>query len=359
MGRTWRIGEVAERTGLTRRTLRHYDDLGLLVPSERSWSDYRLYTEDDLLRLLQIQNLKALGLSLAEIADALADPDLDATATLRSHLDHLEERIAAEQQLAERLRRLAGASERSWDEVLDAIAATGRLTHSDPTVRLRTALQAPGSTPELLTALATERDPAVQEVLVWSLARQPDATAAALARLDDAGPDLRCLLVRLLGKTRDPVSVPALLPLLTDPEPRVVSSTVRALAGIGAPAAASALVALLGSQDVPEADVLDAIVATGTAAIEPLAIAATAGRPAVRAAAVEALSRLSVSSSTEHGAQIHTVLTQSLADPEPEVRIAALLALGEHGADRPLVEAALADPVLAPLARRLLDLHAT
>jgi DNA-binding transcriptional MerR regulator len=67
VGRTWRIGEVADRTGLTRRTLRHYDELGLLVPAGRSGGDYRLYDEDDLLRLLQIQNLKALGLSLPEI----------------------------------------------------------------------------------------------------------------------------------------------------------------------------------------------------------------------------------------------------------------------------------------------------
>jgi DNA-binding transcriptional MerR regulator len=359
MERTWRIGEVAERTGLTRRTLRHYDDLGLLVPSERSWGDYRLYTEADLLRLLQIQNLKALGLSLAEVAAALADPDLDAGATLRSHLGHLEEQIAAEQQLAERLRRLAGASERSWDDVLDAIAATGRLAHSDPTVRLRTALQASGSTPELLNALASEHDPAVQEVLIWSLARQPDATTAALARLDDAGPDLRCLLVRLIGKTRDPASVPALLPLLADPEPRVVVGSVRALAGIGAPAAAPALVALLGNPDVPEADLLDAVVATGTAAIEPLAIAATSTGPGVRAVATEPLGRLRVDSSTEHGGRIRTVLTQRLADSAAEVRIAALLALGERGVDRPTIEAALGDPALAPLARRLLDPHVT
>ena len=65
----------------------------------------RLYDEADLLRLLQIQNLKALGLSLPEIAGALADASLDAAATLRSHLSHLEDRIAAEQVLA---RRLAG-----------------------------------------------------------------------------------------------------------------------------------------------------------------------------------------------------------------------------------------------------------
>jgi len=358
--RTWRIGEVAERTGLTRRTLRHYDDLGLLVPSERSWSDYRLYTEDDLLRLLQIQNLKALGLSLAEIADALADPDLDAGATLRSHLGHLEEQIAAEQRLADRLHRLAGTSERSWDEVLDAIAATGRLAHFDPTVRLRTALQARGSTLELLDALAVERDPAVQEVLIWSLTRQPDATSAALARLDNADPDLRCLLVRLLGKTSDAASVPALLPLLADADPRVVGSTVRALTSIGDPAAASALVALLGRPDVAEADLLDAIVATGPAAVGPLASAADTGRPDVRAAAAEALGRLKVDPSGKDAGRIRTVLTERLADPDPDVRLAALLALSERGAaERPTIEAALDDPVLAPLARRLLDPHVT
>ena len=82
MGRTWRIGEVADRTG--------YRDCATTQLGSAYGGDYRLYDEDDLLRLLQIQNLKALGLSLPEIADALADPDLDASTTLRSHLVQLE-----------------------------------------------------------------------------------------------------------------------------------------------------------------------------------------------------------------------------------------------------------------------------
>ncbi|MFZ0529456.1 MAG: MerR family transcriptional regulator, partial [Propionicimonas sp.] len=167
MGGTWRIGQVAERTGLTRRTLRHYDELGLLTPPARSWGNYRLYDEHDLLRLLQIQNLKALGLSLAEIGTALADPELDASATLRSHLEHLELRIAAEQRLAVRLRDLAGTTERSWEDVGEAIALSRSLAHPDPGVRLRAVFGAPaGNTGELLDALASETDPAVQEVLI-------------------------------------------------------------------------------------------------------------------------------------------------------------------------------------------------
>lgn len=205
MGRTWRIGEVADRTGLTRRTLRHYDELGLLIPAGRSGGDYRLYDEVDLLRLLQIQNLKALGLSLPEIAAALADPDLDATTTLRSHLVQLEESIAAQRGLAARLQNLATNTDRSWEDVLAAIAMTQALAHPDPIVRIRAALQPSAtSTRDLVDALTGETDPAVREVLMWSLAQQRDAAEAALARLDDPDPDLRCLFVRLLAKLRAP-----------------------------------------------------------------------------------------------------------------------------------------------------------
>ena len=63
-----RIGDVARRTGLTHRTLRHYDELGLLVPSGRSGSDYRLYSGADLERLLAIQHLKSLGMGLEDPA---------------------------------------------------------------------------------------------------------------------------------------------------------------------------------------------------------------------------------------------------------------------------------------------------
>ena len=81
-----RIGEVARRTGLTQRTLRHYDQLGLLVPGGRSDGDYRLYSRADLERLLEIQHLKSLGLSLAEVAEALDDPGADAATLLARHV---------------------------------------------------------------------------------------------------------------------------------------------------------------------------------------------------------------------------------------------------------------------------------
>ncbi len=237
MARTWRIGEVAERTGLTRRTLRHYDDLGLLVPSARSSSDYRIYDEADLLRLLQIQSLKALGLGLTEIAAALADPDTDATATLRSQLSDLEQRIAAEQRLADRLRSLASATERSWEDVLDAVALARQLSHPDPTIRFRAALlSAHNDSAHLFASLEDEVDPAVQEVLIWALAQQPEAVAQALARLDHPAAPVRGAMLRLLGKLRDPSTLAALTVRLDDPDPAVQRTAVNTLTLFGAAA---------------------------------------------------------------------------------------------------------------------------
>ncbi|SDO75204.1 DNA-binding transcriptional regulator, MerR family [Klenkia soli] len=70
------IGEVAERIGLSLRTIRHYEEVGLAVPSARSEGGFRLYTEDDVERLRVIMQMKPLGFSLEEMREllqALAD----------------------------------------------------------------------------------------------------------------------------------------------------------------------------------------------------------------------------------------------------------------------------------------------
>jgi DNA-binding transcriptional MerR regulator len=66
------IGEVARRTELSLRTLRHYDEIGLLRPSGRTDGGFRLYTEDDLERLIVIRRMKPLGFSLEEMAEVMA-----------------------------------------------------------------------------------------------------------------------------------------------------------------------------------------------------------------------------------------------------------------------------------------------
>ena len=68
---TMHIGELAERTGLSLRTIRHYDDVGLLPATARTDGGFRVYSEDDVERLLVIKQMKPLGFSLEEMAEIL------------------------------------------------------------------------------------------------------------------------------------------------------------------------------------------------------------------------------------------------------------------------------------------------
>lgn len=72
---TMHIGELAERTALSQRTIRHYDQIGLLTPSGRSEGGFRLYTEYDYDRLMLIRRMKPLGYSLEQMGDLLAALD--------------------------------------------------------------------------------------------------------------------------------------------------------------------------------------------------------------------------------------------------------------------------------------------
>lgn len=65
------IGEVAERTSLSLRTIRYYEEVGLVLPSARSQGGFRLYTEDDVERLRFVRQMKPLEFSLDEMRDLL------------------------------------------------------------------------------------------------------------------------------------------------------------------------------------------------------------------------------------------------------------------------------------------------
>lgn len=100
------IGELADKTGLSLRTIRHYDEVGLLKPTGRSDGGFRLYTPVDLRRLMLIRRMKPLGFSLDEMAELLRIIDADtANAPLRDELnafvvDAEERRVKLQQQLA-------------------------------------------------------------------------------------------------------------------------------------------------------------------------------------------------------------------------------------------------------------------
>jgi DNA-binding transcriptional MerR regulator len=79
------IGEVSQRSGVSTRMLRHYDALGLVIPTGRTVGGYREYSAHDIGRLFHVECLRTLGLSLNEAKRALDDPDF-APATLVGEL---------------------------------------------------------------------------------------------------------------------------------------------------------------------------------------------------------------------------------------------------------------------------------
>ena len=84
--------EFAELTGVTVRTLHHYDRLGLLKPSRYSHAGYRLYSESDVARLEQIVALKFIGFSLKEIKNILSRGSLDLAKALRQQREAITEK---------------------------------------------------------------------------------------------------------------------------------------------------------------------------------------------------------------------------------------------------------------------------
>lgn len=111
------IGQVAERTGLSHRTIRHYDEVGLVTPSGRTDGGFRLYTGGDVERLLLIRRMKPLGFALEEMkqlldtVDSLREnpADIDARTALEAFISETEDRrarLARQLSMADEFRRL-------------------------------------------------------------------------------------------------------------------------------------------------------------------------------------------------------------------------------------------------------------
>ncbi len=98
---SYSVGQVAAFAGVTVRTLHHYDEIGLLSPSERTHAGYRRYSEPDLDRLQRVLFYRELGFSLEEIAAILDEPGVDALTHLRRQHELLRGRIVRLTEMAE------------------------------------------------------------------------------------------------------------------------------------------------------------------------------------------------------------------------------------------------------------------
>lgn len=104
MKEAWKIGELAELAGLTVRTLRHYDQIGLFSPSRHTETGHRQYTKEDMERLQPILSLKQLGLSLKEIQATLSHDRKDsAVSIIQAQIDQVRREISRSQRLLEEL----------------------------------------------------------------------------------------------------------------------------------------------------------------------------------------------------------------------------------------------------------------
>lgn len=107
---SYTVSDVARMAGVTVRTLHHYDQIGLLEPSDRTDAGYRLYRDEDLRRLHQILLFRELGFGLEAIARLLDDPAFDRRRALEAQRELLGERV-----------RKTAAVMRAVDNALDAL----------------------------------------------------------------------------------------------------------------------------------------------------------------------------------------------------------------------------------------------
>ncbi|GMR13398.1 MAG: MerR family transcriptional regulator [Gemmatimonadota bacterium] len=172
---TLKVGELASRTGLTVRTLHHYDEIGLLAPSGRTPSGHRLYEMAEVLRLQKIRSLCHLGLTLDEIRDCLGHPSLSLERIFEMHLARLDEEISRRSRVRHRLEAalegLRSNGSVSLDELLETIEVT---TMFDKYY-----------TPEQLRTLEERKDDVGQERMQQAQAEWMDVFAGYRAAMEE------------------------------------------------------------------------------------------------------------------------------------------------------------------------------
>lgn len=191
--RTWKVGELAKQTGMTVRTLHHYDEIGLLSPSDRTAAGHRLYVEDDVARLQQVASLRSLGFPLDEIRDLLNGRRLSPLDVVRMHADRMRQQLRTQQRLVERLDALAaglgGARPVSAEQLIATIEEINMFERY--------------YTPEQLDYLAQRREEVgqarMQEVGGEWARLQADVQAAMDAGTDPCDPGVQALAAKWKG----------------------------------------------------------------------------------------------------------------------------------------------------------------
>ncbi|OZC32965.1 MerR family transcriptional regulator [Gordonia polyisoprenivorans] len=322
------IGELARRSGVSTRMLRHYDRLGLVTPTGRTSGGYREYSDADVRRLFEVESLRTLGLTLPEVGAALDEAAYEPMQVVEDLIDRTRDRIAAEQELLARLQRVAATAPTQWADVLDAVAMLRALQSPSGAQRIRAALSGDDTRPpvaELAKAALAEHDPNVFGALRWSLARAGDAALDHLADgLAATDPRVRLRAVEAVTAIDSERTAMILLPVLADADDDVRDRAATALAARGSAESIDPLVSMIvaGRRDVEAAEYLGALAERGgsgrvLAGLRPHLDAAD---PAVRLRIVQALAEIP-------GVDGQRLLEEMTADVDPTVAATATAVL--------------------------------
>ena len=191
----WTIGELAKMAHVSVRTLRHYEDVGLLVP-DRSEGGHRRYGAPDFARLREIIALRELGLGLQQIAAWLdsGDPELRRE-LVRRRLRDVELRLAIEDRLSQRLEQLLASLERSDDlSALPVINETEELGMDIELTQIYTGLGDGGETQLANLQRVAKTDPRIE---AGGALHELSAQLALLLAEGELPPPYRCWLERI------------------------------------------------------------------------------------------------------------------------------------------------------------------
>jgi len=156
-GTRWRVGDLAKMTGLTVRTLHHYEAIGLLVAAARGEGGHRLYDEASVQRLYRIRVFRSLGIALSEIRRFI-DDDASVASVIHQHLARVEQEVEDLTRLRDRLRHICRqpGSHADTAELLRTIDAMSRLERHVGARRSSAAPRPPGGIERPWRALADE-----------------------------------------------------------------------------------------------------------------------------------------------------------------------------------------------------------
>lgn len=177
-----KVGELARATGLTVRTLHHWEERGLVVPSRRTAAGHRLYDERDVRRVYEVVALRELGLSLEAIAEVLAPERDRLEEILSAHLEQVQARLRAMRDLQTTLSALVaglrGSAPPDSSDLMGLIDEVSKMTETFNNY----------FTDEQLAALEARRQELGEDTIRATEREWPELIAAVQAEMD-AGTD--------------------------------------------------------------------------------------------------------------------------------------------------------------------------